>query len=122
VRTRNHAAALEAGFAEENGGAALFGSEADVAEAAAAEQLRRLPAKLLNNAAVLHMRGGEPGAALDLMQEAIQVHNHPFALMCSFPQSKGACRLCQQRQHGRTQDLASHGSLSRACEPVKAWR
>ena len=42
-------------------------------EEAAAGALAPLPARLLNNAAVLHMRGGEPGAALDLMQEAIRV-------------------------------------------------
>ena len=31
-----------------------------------------LPAKLLNNAAALHLRGGEKGAAMDLMYEAIE--------------------------------------------------
>ncbi len=34
-----------------------------------------LPAKLLNNAAALHLRGGEKEAALDLMYEAIEVGN-----------------------------------------------
>ncbi len=32
-----------------------------------------LPAQLLNNAAVLSMRGGEPHAALALIEEAVQV-------------------------------------------------
>ncbi|BDA40854.1 RNA polymerase-associated protein CTR9 homolog [Coccomyxa sp. Obi] len=36
----------------------------------AANRLDPLPAKLLNNAAILHMRAGEARAALDLMQEA----------------------------------------------------
>ena len=32
-----------------------------------------LPAKLLNNAAALHLRGGERAAALELMYEAVEV-------------------------------------------------
>lgn len=48
-------------------------SQVDKEEEEAANRLDPLPAKLLNNAAVLHMRGGEPASALELMQEAVQV-------------------------------------------------
>ena len=45
----------------------------DAAEQEQADRLEPLPAQLLNNAAVLHMRGGEPHAALALIEEAVQV-------------------------------------------------
>lgn len=45
----------------------------DAAEQEQADRLERLPAQLLNNAAVLHMRGGEAHAALGLIEEAVQV-------------------------------------------------
>ena len=38
-----------------------------------------LPAKLLNNAAALHLRGGEKLAALRLMYEAVEVR-HPAGI------------------------------------------
>ena len=47
------------------GSAALDDLEPPVAEA--------LPAKLLNNAAVLHAAAGQPGTALQLLEEAVQV-------------------------------------------------
>jgi hypothetical protein len=49
----------------------------DKAKEEEASRLSALPAKLLNNAAVLHMRGGEAAAALALMQEAVQVKDMP---------------------------------------------
>ena len=41
-----------------------------------------LPAKLLNNAAVLHMRAGDTAAALALMQEAIAVRSSSHSSAC----------------------------------------
>lgn len=38
-----------------------------------------LPAKLLNNAAALHLRGGQKQAALRLMYEAVEVR-HPAGI------------------------------------------
>ena len=45
----------------------------DAAEQEQADRLEVIPAQLLNNAAVLHMRGGESHAALALTKEAAQV-------------------------------------------------
>lgn len=77
----------------------------DAAEEEAADRLNALPAKLLNNAAVLHMRAGEATAALDLMQEAIQAmappaHTLPQCFLCIPLQASGN----QLRQMARTRD------------------
>ena len=45
----------------------------DAAEQELADRMDPLPAQLLNNAAVLSMRGGELHAALALIEEAVQV-------------------------------------------------
>ncbi len=55
--------------------AAAAAEDADVAPAA-------LPAKLLNNAAVLHMRAGESAAALSLVREALTVRP-PHCAICA---------------------------------------
>ncbi len=54
----------------------------DAEEQEQADRLDPLPAQLLNNAAVLHMRGGEPHAALGLIEEAVQVSHYCFTVPC----------------------------------------
>ena len=65
-------AALENGHVE---GATPPPNDPSAAAAAAAafEAVEPIPAKLLNNAAVLHLRCGKTGEAMQLMEEAIQV-------------------------------------------------
>ena len=75
----------------------------DAAEQEQADRLEVLPAQLLNNAAVLHMRGGESHAALALIKEAAQVCSAPLAsILCifySFPS------VCKQSGHATGADL-----------------
>ena len=58
-----------------------------------------LPAKLLNNAAVLHMRAGETAAALELVQEAIAAR----------PRLRHGA--CTRTAEGRQAACASAGTL-----------
>lgn len=67
-RTCGHRGHRGASYAQDEAAAAA--EEEDVKPAP-------LPAKLLNNAAVLHMRAGETTAALGLVQEAIAVRLIP---------------------------------------------
>ena len=62
--------------------AAAMGALGDLNEdssAAAEQEEDGVTVKLLNNAAALHLRGGEKEAALDLIEQAVEVHmNHRF--------------------------------------------
>lgn len=66
--------ALPSQAANEQAVAALLeGGAPDESGEGKASEDSFLPAKLLNNAAALHLRGGEKEAALNLMYEAIEV-------------------------------------------------
>ncbi len=55
---------------------ALAAVRGGVSVAGVAEVIQtRVPAKLLNNAAVLYMRAGRPEKALELLEEALQVYS-----------------------------------------------
>ena len=62
---------------------ALAAARGGVSVAGVAEVIQtRVPAQLLNNAAVLYMRAGRPEKALQLLEEALQVRLQPEGRSC----------------------------------------
>ena len=94
----------------------------------------RVPAKLLNNAAVLYMRVGRPHKALELLEEALEVRAEVFMLPCQSICRITKCRsfdtlpfgaTCQREQAGFQADSvcqqAALACFRLVCKSV-SWR
>ena len=99
-------------------GMGWHGGTQDAAEQEQADRLEVIPAQLLNNAAVLHMRGGESHAALALTKEAAQVCSASLA-SCIFQKLSSACK---ESDHTLGADSGRSTSIYGSCLQTSGLR